>query len=359
MSTERYLPVAGGIALAGLTLVLVMVTQTNAATPQSACAAVALPTDPDFEIYDQRLPWTNEQHPDVAYNPDRDEYLVVFDWDFNGGGDHDVMGITVTAAGVPAHNPIPIATGTTYDDEHPAVAYDPDTGNYLVVWQRSHNATVYYVIAGSVVTETASAPFTVDWTLHGDLQYPDVAYASGPQRFLVVWETHEPYTLPPDIYGATVDGTGSNIQSVHISPYGTNPGQQTYPAVAANASTGRWLTTWTDTRNAGTTGYDIYGQQVQYSGGISPTLWSSPVPIGTITGNAGAPAVDWGPVDGGDGEFLTVWTEDGDIVYARRVQADNTLVGAPITVSDSTFNTNPAVAYASDSNDWWTAWESG
>lgn len=355
MKAGKSLLIAGAVALACVALMLVSLPQSSAA--HTTCASSASLTGPDFEIYDQRLPWTNEQHPDVAYNPDKGEYLVVFDWDFNGGGDHDVMGITVTAAGVPAQNPIPIATGTTYDDAYPSVAYNPDAGSYLVTWHRSHNVEAYYAIGGSIVTEVASAPFNIYGTIHGAQRYPDVAYEPGSERFLVVWETHSPYTLPPDIFGATLDGVGSNIQYIHVSPYGTNPGQQTYPAVAANESTGRWMVTWTDTRNGGTTGYDIYGQQVQYSGG-NPSLWGSPIPVGTLTGDAGAPDVAWGPVGGG-GEFLAVWVESTREVYARRIQADSTPIGAPSTVSSSTLNYNPAVTYASASNEWWVAWDSG
>jgi hypothetical protein len=356
---EKWLSIVGAIALAGLILVLVIATQSSAAPSQADCVAAALPTDPDFEVYDQRLPWTNEQHPDVAYNPDKDEYLVVFDWDFNGGGDHDVMGITVTAAGVPAQNPIPISTGTTYDDAYPTVAYNPHAGSYLVAWQRSHNAEAYYAIGGSIVAETAGAPFIIYWTTHGAQRYPDVAYGPGPRRFLVVWENHGPYTLPPDIFGATLDGAGSNIQSIRISPDDTTPGEQTYPAVANNGSTGRWLVVWNDTRTGGTTGHDIYGQQVQYASG-SVSLWSSIVPIGTIAAEAGAPAVDWGPVGSLNGEFLTAWVEGVNYVYARRIRANNTLVGDPITVSNTDIDkSDPAVACATASNDWWVVWEDG
>jgi hypothetical protein len=356
MKAGKSLLIAGAVALACVALVLVSSPQSSAT--HTTCAPSASLTGPDFEIYDQHPLGINEQHPDVAYNPDKGEYLVVFDWDLKGGGDHDVMGITVTAAGVPAQNPISIATGTTYDDAYPAATYNPDAGNYLVVWQRTHNTTVYDAIVGSVVGDTAGTPFTIDWSIHGDLRYPDVAYAPGPQRSLVVWETLEPYTLPPDIYGATVDGPGSDIQSIHISPYGTNPGQQTYPAVAANESTGRWMVTWTDTRNGATTGYDIYGQQVQCIGG-NPSLLGSPIPVGTLAGDAGAPDVAWGPVGGGDGEFLAVWVETTNGVYARRIQADGTPIGTPSTVSSSTLNYNPAVTYASASSEWWVAWDSG
>ncbi|MGD2145539.1 MAG: hypothetical protein PVH41_02470 [Anaerolineae bacterium] len=355
------------IAVAAVALVFPVVAYDSpigaerAGAPAVGAAGVALPTAPDFEIYDPHPPGLYERRADVAYNPDRDEYLVVFDFDPTAG-DYDVRGIFVSGDGVPAGSPISIAEETSFIDAHPAVAYSPDTGSYLVVWQRSHVAESYDAIVGAVVTETAGAPLTIHWTLHGDQLHPDVAYASGPQQYLVAWESHEPYTLPPDILGATVDPTGTNIGPIiAVSPDASSPGQQTYPAVAACATTGRWLVAWQDTRNQGTTGNDIYAQQVVYTGPGS-SLWGSAVSVGTLVGEARAPAVDWGPVDEGDGEFLVVWIEwqMEDIAYARQVRPDSSLVGEAIVVCDTHgVKSSPDVVYSSGSNDWWVAWESG
>jgi hypothetical protein len=126
------------------------------------------------------------------------------------------------------------------------------------------------------------------------------------------------------------------------------------------ASTGRWLVAWQDTRNQGTTGEDIYAQRVVFTGPDS-SLWGAAVPVGTLTGYVGPPVIDWGPVGGGDGIFLVVWIEWQleDVVYARRVQPDSTVVGDPITVCDTGgIKSSPAVVYASASNDWLVAWES-
>jgi hypothetical protein len=185
-----------------------------------------------------------------------------------------------------------------------------------------------------------------------------VAYAAGPQRYLVVWEDHGAgWSPPPDIVGASLDGLGTDAQYVHIaSDVAMDNRAQMRPAVAANEANGRWMVTWEDTRNAGTTGVDIYGQQVQFTGGIAD-LWGSQFPIGTLAGMAEAPAVAWGPLAAPGGEFLTVWFEN-ETIYGRRVQADSSLVGGLITVSDypGSYKANPAVVFASGSNAWWTVW---
>jgi hypothetical protein len=353
MRTKKFSLSAGAIIL--VLSVLVLSSQGTVSACWSTGAAGSFPTDPDFPVQDWRDPMaSNEMHADVAYNPDEDEYLVVFDWDWDGSDGHDVMFTTVYSNGGTAPMPLDVASSTDFDDAYPAVAYNPDAGNYLAAWQRRQD-TGDYQIFGSIITDTAGSPFPITVS-GGDQVYADVAYATGPQRYLVVWEDHAiGFSPPPDIRGASIDGGGAGIQILHISGYSTS-GEQTYPAVAINDATGRGLVTWQDSRNSGTTGDDIYGQQVYFPAG-GPLLWGSQIHIGTLSGQAGAPAVAWGQVGAAGGEFLAVWAED-NVVYARRIQADNTPTGGPITVSDfSSGKSHPAVAHATGSNDWWVVWE--
>ena len=127
------------------------------------------------------------------------------------------------------------------------------------------------------------------------------------------------------------------------------------PAVAANATDGRWLVTWQDSRNSGTTGYDVYGQQMSVSGTTLSTSGSQ-VAIGTLAGYAGAPDVVWGQPDSGDGAFLTVWAEDS-VLYGQRVAADSTLTGGTITISDyESTKSVPAAAFDTLESAWWVVW---
>jgi len=351
------LPSAGAIALAAVALALLVASPGSATAPKSPGAPSLFPTAPDFEIYDPHPPSLDEGHPDVAYNPQEDEYLVVFDRE-SSTGDLDVYGIVVEA-GAPASSLIPIGVHPDFDDSHPAVAYNPDARSYLVVWQRSHHAESYRAIAGSMVTTAAGAPFTIHGTLHGDQRRPDVAYASVPERFLVVWESHEPFTDPPDILGTAVDSAGADISpAITVSLEGTTTGEQTTPAVAACAPTGRWLVAWTDNRRSGPSGADIYAQQVKYAEG-AVSLWSGVLPVGAVASWAGAPAVAWGPVGEGDSQFLVAWTDNADTTYARRVEADNTLFEL-LQVSDTqNSKAAAAVTFAAGSHDWWVVWDSG
>jgi hypothetical protein len=335
----------------------ILSSQSSATAGQAMMGVDSLPTAPDFYIQDWPPPMaSNEMRADIAHNPDANEYLVVFDWDFYGGGDHDVMFIVVYPDGNPAPMPIAVAEGTDFDDTNPAVAYNPDEGSYLAVWQR-RIGTSSYQIFGALITETAGIPFPI-YTGNADHLHPDVAYAPGLQRYLVVWEDHGAgWQPPPDIMGASLDGLGGDAQYIHIAPdLATDNHEQTRPAVAANGSNGRWIVTWQDSRHAATTGDDIFGLQVEYSGG-GLTLWGSQFPIGAFAGMAEAPAVAWGAMGTPGGEFLAVWSED-TIIYGRRIQADNSLPGGLITVSNhpTCTKSDPAVVFAPGSSAWWTAW---
>jgi len=70
--------------------------------------------------------------PAVAYNPDDDEWLVV--WKDNGNGNWDIFGQRVSAGGELLGNNF--AVSSLPDDETlPSLAWDGNSGRYLVGWQ--------------------------------------------------------------------------------------------------------------------------------------------------------------------------------------------------------------------------------
>jgi hypothetical protein len=347
------------VALALMTWMLAPQGSARAQAPSGE--RVTLPTAPDFYIQDwppdPSYGTLSEMHADVAYNSVDDLFMVVFDWDFHGGDARDVMFVRVHSDGAIDPMPFEVVEDAAWDDANPAVAYNPDDDNYLVVWER-RDATGVAQLFGAIVDGTSvGTPFYI--AVGGaDHLAPDVAYSSAAGRYLVVWEDHNiGWVGPPDIVGASADGTGGNRQTLHIAPepnVGTS--EQRRPAVTAHGTLPRWLVTWEDSRTAATTGIDIYGQQVAFDGSTL-SLPDGQFPIGAQTGEAAAPAVAWGPVGLADGEYLTVWTENSWI-FGQRVSADSTLAGGAITISSGVADakTDPAVVYAPAADAWWVVW---
>ena len=345
------------LALAGLTLALVAAAPAGPTPPTVSLEGGPAPTTPDFRICDPRSPGAMEQHPDVAYNPDRDEYLVVFDVT-DDELDYNIAGVFLEGNGQPVGTPIPIVTNPLYADSYPAVAYNPDAGSYLVVWERSKLSEAYEAIMARVIAETPGPPVVVHWSIHGHQRRPDVDYSALNERFLVAWESGEPYGVPPAILATTVDASATEIPTaIVISDEGTTPGQQRNAAVAASDTIGQWLVVWADTRNSAATGCDIFGQQVGYEAGV-PMRSKFNTPIGVLPGQAEEPAIAWGPVHGG--EYMVVWPESGNDLYGRRIKSDITFAGNLIAVSKNDRGMyRPAVCFAAGPQDWWVAWESG
>lgn len=349
-----------GAALTGLLLLWADAACVHASTTRPRITA-AIVTDTDKMIWDAiGINPGDDMYPDVAYNSQEDEYLVVFEWEDTGSGSgRDLASIIVDSNGQAALSPNGVATGGAYTDTRPAVAYNPTNNTYLVVWERSPDSNGTKGIWGVILNSGGSVSGT-EFTIAawpGDQVYPDVAYSAAAGRYLVVWEDHWP-TWPntPNIYGRVVHSSGSAADGEIIT--GDAAGDQTSPAVTANGSNGRWLVAWRDSRNSATTGDDIYGQQMQFS---DPSLltWGSQITVGVISGYtyAGPPDVAWGQVGSGDGEFLTVWAEN-DLVYGQRVQADSALAGDVISVSTDYTSSKyvPAVAFDSVDKAWWVAW---
>jgi hypothetical protein len=325
----------------------------------AASRTVTIPIEPDFYIQDWLTPAMSEMRADVAYNPDDDEYLVVFDWDFALSGNRGIMFVAVDAVGDITPMPLEVIEDPAWDDSNPAVAYNPDDGNYMVVWERRDASDVGQIFGCVITDREADLPFPIK-TGNADHLEPDVAYSSGAGQFLVVWEDHGAgWTPPPDIDSASYTGTGGFVSYLHIAPDPISVlGAQTNPAVAAHGTAARWLVVWEDSRSLATTGINVWGQQVEYDFGLD--FYGSAIEISAALGDAESPDVAWGPVGNAAGEYLAVWIEKelADLVLARRVSGVGVLDSDTILVSnhEGSGKFDPAVVFASSSNAWWTVW---
>jgi hypothetical protein len=189
-----------------------------------------------------------EVQPAVAYNPDRQEYLVVF-WNDRPGND-DIRAERVSRDGKPLGG-VWVAAGAGADRRYPDVVYNHLAREYLVVWAAVDTGGNSYIraqrLAGANAQPLGAAlPIRDAAAAVGLVTYPTVAYSSTDDKYLVVWE--DTILAPPvktSIVGQILDGEiGGPIGSaLTISQ---DPGGQSrrQPDVAYNRHANGYLVVW-------------------------------------------------------------------------------------------------------------------
>lgn len=238
--------------------------------------------------------------PEVAFNPDQGEYLVV--WVGNTGlccgGDYEVFGRRVSAAGVPLGEVVQISHGAdansehTFDSLYPAVAYNPDAAEYLVVWSGDdgENGTVdeEFEVRGQRLT-AALVPVGADdfrisemgplGSTFYDADRPAVVYNGVDHEYLVVWSADSDEAPWADneaeIFFQRLDGaTGAEIgpddaRLSSIGPVGDANWIVFEPAVAHDPVRDEYLVVWTGAESAPapfTWGLEIFAQRLDATG---------------------------------------------------------------------------------------------
>jgi uncharacterized protein YheU (UPF0270 family) len=298
--------------------------------------------------------------PAVAYNSSTNQFLVVWqEQDPLAGTLLDISGQLVNADGTLSGTKITISN-TDNDQTAPAVTYNSQTNQFLVVWQEQDpDAGTGLDIFGRLVNADGSlstAEFTIS-NAADDQTVPEVAYNSNPanNQFLVVWQTFQAGTLS-DISGRLVDanGTLSGTSEITISNATNN---QTAPAVAYNSQNNQFLVVW-QTFQAGTLS-DISGRLVDANGTLSGT---SEITISNATNNQTAPAVGHNATAN---QFLVVWEDlsaGGPFsdVFAQRVAADGNLSGGNFEIRStdpSSDRVAPQLSFNVNANEFVVVWQ--
>jgi hypothetical protein len=199
---------------------------------------------------------TNWQvEPDVAYNIRDDEYLVVW-----RDGAVNVHGQRVSGTGGLLGSNFPICTASRQQN-CPSVAYNSNGNEYFVVWDdyRNHRD---YDIYGRRVSAGGSLPGdeTAICTMGGDQWKPDVAFCPVTSEYLVAWPDYsvEPTQLFPDVLGTRISEHGAVHGQFTLS---TAQGGQWDPAIAFNPVASEYLVVWTNNPP-----WDIHGQRLSPGG---------------------------------------------------------------------------------------------
>ena len=128
---------------------------------------------------------------DIAYNDDTGEYLVVWQ-DEDTRLDYDIYARRVGSDGATIGNEFVIyeSSGLELD---PAVTYSATTNEFLVVWQHEYSATDSDIY-GQLVADEGSligSAFAIAWTADVEGNPEVVAFNPSVNEYLVVWQVRE------------------------------------------------------------------------------------------------------------------------------------------------------------------------
>jgi hypothetical protein len=335
-------------------------------------------------------PAYDAEDPDVAYNSQTNEYLVVWSADHYADGDFEIWGRRVNAAtgdligSMARISVMGPGVDPDYDASNPAVVHNSTDNQYLVVWEGDHdtaplvnNELEIWARRLSATAEAIDAEIRrmSDMGGSGDASYdardPDVAYNSTNNQYLIVWEGDDTATgLANDefeIWGqrlnASLGGVGSN--DFRISDMGGSGDADLDaldPAVAYNPIDNQYLVVWEgDDYTADE--FDVYGQRLTATGGgVGPNdfVVSNPGSGPNADYDAVNPAVAY---DQYNNEYLVVWQDDelgvGEFeIFGQRINAaTGAAIDWDLRLSDmgpdgnaSYIAQTPAVAYSSMSN---------
>jgi hypothetical protein len=152
--------------------------------------------------------------PDIAYNPDANEYMAVYrdDQDGTTAGYNQIYMQRVYPNGLPAGG-----------------------------WPAGHQSRIRV------------------WTQPGNQSMPKIAYNAVAKRYLVTWQQSVGTSGDTDIYARFMNSNGSGGTGVLLA---TAANQQLQPQVEASTTDDRFFVVWRDSR-AGVNLHDVYGRFLQ------------------------------------------------------------------------------------------------
>ncbi|HEY3484641.1 MAG TPA: DUF11 domain-containing protein, partial [Ilumatobacteraceae bacterium] len=278
-------------------------------------------------------------------------------------------------------------TADSFDAFVPDIAYNDDDNEFLVVWQGDddtaplvNNESEIFGQrigrdGGDTLVEVGTNDFRisdmgVDGAAATDARDPAVAYNTMSGEYLVAWEGNDDAASPLTfrIWGQFLTATGGDIG---LDNQLSETGDESYdPDIAINTNDGNYLLVWQGDDGA-SNDFEIYGQ-VHSSVGAE-LIGDTPISAVTPAGDAwiaNTPAVAFDPIEN---EYLVTWAGDDSAftvadeyeVFGKRVDATLSTVQGPVRLSamgpDGVANATtsfPDVAFSgSASGTWGVVWQ--
>jgi len=300
----------------------------------------------------------DNDRPAVAYNWNQKEYLVVDHWKLLSSGETNICACRVSPNGSKTYLGN-VSTGNLC--KYPDVAYDPYNGKYLIVWSQYNSSASRWEIYGRIIPWDildTNTPFLIASWNDLNLQIPAVAFGYNPltgiYKYMVVWQTSSVGT-------EALQGIGRRPVSVDGTPLGSvsyiDPGpNHDFPDITFNVATTEYLVVWEAPGDSSGSGIDIFGRRLDLDGvnqGIAISINSS-------VNDDKRPAVTTNTQH----RYLVVWQydywgagTDWDI-KGQFLDVNGNKVGGVQSIAETVVNeTSPAVAASGGIEEYLTVWQ--
>lgn len=320
---------------------------------QSLNTAGAGPTGSRFVIHNDGS--KDEVESAIAYNSQRGEYLVV--WYNDRPGNDDIQAQLVSRNGTLIGGAFYISAGAGAERRYPDVAYNNQLDEYLVVWE--HDAGVGPSIYGRRVSATGlvlgsqDINFASNPSTSTNYLQPAIAYSTTSDRYLLVFRYDNGSMLWQTLMAYDIDSDAGSYNSFNIVAWDT-PDLPEQPDVAYNRSRNEFLVTWQQIVGGD---FDVYARRVKMTGGAG--VLGSDFAVANSADDEIAPSVAAIPTVTDQGQYLVAWgREDG---FTRDVQGRTvTGVGTPgatVTLADTPWSEHsPAVAGCESNQQFLVVW---
>jgi len=283
-----------------------------------------------------------QEEPSLAHNRVRNEYLVVWS-DYRSEGDYEIHGRRVSADGQLLAAELELAV-THQLHAGPDVAHNPENDQYLLVWNAVASPSSGYdtfarLLGGDGVPLGASFLLSRDTaTINEGL--PRVAYNASAKEYLVVWHAFTDGQWR--VWAQRVSSTGQYVgRNFQVS---TSSDMVHVPRLAYSGQYNEYLVEWQDLR---TGNWQIYGQRLD---GMASLLGGN-FAITSLEGDAGHHDVAYSGLHYEYVVVWNHTQDSATDIYAQRVSGLGNMQGGPSVVAASELNEfGPGIA-ADDVND--------
>jgi hypothetical protein len=314
-----------------------------------------------FRISPPDTPEAHEWYSSVAYNSQWQEYLVV--WHASTATNRYIYGQFVSRNGALIGSRFMISPPVG-NNMYPDVAYDSNRNEYLVVYMVETATPNVYGIYGIRLNaygewQGSERCFAAPPTPPAGYTYwhPAVAYSTESKEYLVTWQ-EEWGTAYKGIEARTLPGDGGTLGSIlEITGLQVDvaPSQ---PDVAYTPALNEFLVVWQRWYDSNYTDHDVMGQRIHMEGGAH--LQGSTFPIYNTTNDEGSPAVASVTRLSGVGEYLVacVYVYGSSAYIAGQLLTDAGALHDWAIISPYG-GTIPAVASNENTREFLVAWKYG